>query len=203
MMDSLLLSALVLGMAHGFVPDEHSWPPLLAYAVGARKDLDMFKAHLTFGMAHLIPWIPIFMIAGVLGTIIIKEEYEQLFNLFSGTILLFLGLYSFSHPKHIHLEQKKEFLSPLLLGIILGFAPCLFTLSILGLVLIRHSLELAILAAWMHGIGITISVVCVGWIARKGVNIIRRRKDLCEKFGILGSAILFGTGCFLILFAIF
>ena len=198
---SLLSAAFVLGMAHGLVPDEHSWPPLLAYAVGAKKDSDMIKAHVTFGLSHIITWIPLFAITAYVGEIVIKESHEPVINIFAGAILIMLGFYSLTHPKHIHLDGEVELVrGPFVLGIVLGFAPCLFTLTMLGLLLFYKSgIILSVIAAIVNGIGTTIAVVVVGFGIRQGVHAVEKKtkKDLCEKFGTIGSAILVVSGFFL------
>lgn len=200
----LLIAAFVLGLAHGFVPDEHSWTPLFPYVIGAKRDSDMVKAHAVYGLAHIITWIPLFAVTAIIGKIIINTEDEYLITIFGGSILLALGVYSYTHPKHIHLDQEIELVrGPLVLGIIMGLVPCLFTLAMLGLVLISGNLVLAIIAAVLHGVGVTIGCVAVGWVARQGVHQIERKagRDICEKFGTLGSYMMMGSGILLYILA--
>lgn len=198
---SLLSAAFALGLAHGLVPDEHSWPPLLAYAVGAKKDSDMIKAHVIFGLSHIITWIPLFAVTAYVGEIVVRESHEPIINIFAGAILVMLGFYSFTHPKHIHLDDSKELVrGPFVLGIALGFAPCLWTLAMLGLLLFYKSgIILSVIAAVLNGIGTTVAVVAVGFGIRQGVHAVEKKakKDLCERFGNIGSAILIASGCFL------
>lgn len=93
-MFSILLTAFLLGVIHGFTPDEHTWPITFSYSIGSYSWKGGFKTGLLFSAAFtfqraVASELAYFALSGILS----KPLVEPVVYLCVGAVMAFAGGY--------------------------------------------------------------------------------------------------------------
>jgi hypothetical protein len=86
---TILFVAFVLGLLHGFTPDEHTWPITFSYSIGSYSTRGGMKSGFTFSLGFMIQRA-ILTTLGFLGLAAIYETYNL-----DGPVYIVVGLAMF------------------------------------------------------------------------------------------------------------
>lgn len=106
---SILLTAFILGIIHGFTPDEHTWPITFSYSIGSYSTKGGFKTGLLFSLAFtfqraLASELSYF----ALGKILTKPDVIPVVYIFVGIVMSFAGAYIMDIGKNFELFEGIE-----------------------------------------------------------------------------------------------
>ncbi len=105
-MFSVLFTAFLLGIVHGFTPDEHTWPITFSYSVGSYSTKGGFKTGLLFSLAFtfqraLASELAYFALAGILT----KPDAMPVIYIFVGIVMIYAGAYITGLGKNFELFE--------------------------------------------------------------------------------------------------
>ncbi len=91
---SILLTAFLLGVIHGFTPDEHTWPITFSYAIGSYSVKGGLKTGLLFSLAFTFQRaIASELSYFALGKILTKPGVMPIIYIFVGIVMSYAGAY--------------------------------------------------------------------------------------------------------------
>lgn len=106
---SLLLTAFLLGIVHGFTPDEHTWPITFSYSIGSYSTKGGFKTGLLFSLAFTLQRaIASELSYFALGKILTKPDVIPVVYIFVGIVMSFAGAYIIGIGKNFELFEGVE-----------------------------------------------------------------------------------------------
>ena len=106
---SILLTAFLLGIVHGFTPDEHTWPITFSYSIGSYSTKGGFKTGLLFSLAFTFQRAVASELAFfALGKILTKPDVIPVVYIFVGIVMAFAGAYVIGLGKNFELFEKLE-----------------------------------------------------------------------------------------------
>jgi len=186
-----LAVSFLLGILHGIVPDEHTWPITFSYSVGSYSHRGGMKAGFLFSLAFTIQRavaseLAYFFVAPLLRL----GQAENVISIVIGAVMVFSGAYVLRVGHHFHLFGFVEHLLPeparddddsvrplpaymtLLHGFLAGFAVGAFAM-ILYTVVVPHmpGPAVAFLPGLFYGLGTMVMQVLLGllfglWVER-------------------------------------
>jgi len=206
-----LISVFILGLVHGLLPCEHSWPIIFAYAISLRDAIRGILVAVLLTSAATLPWILIGGVCGYFGSMIYKESYEIYVHLVIGALMIIFGLYALRFFKipHLHLkgcckEEKKVAISlkqvPLY-GFVLGFGPCVPVLMMYTFAAKLSTTLLGAFAGLLFGLGTMIPLAFIGGLIGGSLRLAEKkaRKDLSKFFSKISGVVLILFGLWLII----
>ncbi len=106
---SVLLTAFILGIIHGFTPDEHTWPITFSYSIGSYSTKGGFKTGLLFSLAFTLQrTIASELAYFALGKVLTKPDVIPVVYIFIGIIMSFAGAYIIGIGKNFELFEGIE-----------------------------------------------------------------------------------------------
>ncbi len=89
---SILLTAFLLGIIHGFTPDEHTWPITFSYSIGSYSTKGGFKTGLLFSAAFTFQRaIASELSYFALGKILTRPDVMPIIYILVGIVMSFAG----------------------------------------------------------------------------------------------------------------
>jgi sulfite exporter TauE/SafE len=106
---SILLTAFLLGIVHGFTPDEHTWPITFSYSIGSYSAKGGFKTGLLFSIAFTFQRAVASELAFfALGKILTKPDVIPVIYIFVGIVMSFAGAYIIGLGENFELFEGLE-----------------------------------------------------------------------------------------------
>jgi nickel/cobalt transporter (NicO) family protein len=194
------MSAIFLGALHALSPG-HGKALVAAYLVGTRGTI---KDAIWLGLIVTITHISSVVILGIVGLIlaeyIVPEYYTPFISLFSGAIIVGIGIWLFvrrliSHGHHHHHHHAEQTEPPsrkqlLLMGISGGIVPCpsATVVMLTALAIGRVALGLGLIAFFSIGLAVVLTVI--GILTVRASSLIKRvpKSDVLMRWLPLVSA---------------
>ena len=108
-MFSVLLTAFLLGIIHGFTPDEHTWPITFSYSIGSYSMKGGFKTGLLFSAAFTMQRAIASELAYFALVKILAEPFvEPVIYIFVGIVMAFAGAYIIGIGQNFELFEGLE-----------------------------------------------------------------------------------------------
>lgn len=105
----ILLTSFLLGIVHGFTPDEHTWPITFSYSIGSYSTKGGFKTGLLFSLAFTFQRaIASELSYFALGKILTKPSVIPVVYIFVGIIMSFAGAYIIGVGKNFEFFEGIE-----------------------------------------------------------------------------------------------
>ena len=185
-------------------------PIVLPYIAATQKDwLSGLKSSFVFSFARIIPYVILSLFSAALGQYLIKRFYDTqvglLLYLSAGIFISFLGIFVLlGKPSFLHFclpikKKRPEGMREMaLLGLMVGFAPCVPLLGLLTYITFnsQDSLHGTLLGA-TFGLGTLISpLILCGLLAGGFAQTLSKKPLIYKTFSRLCGAILlyFGIG---------
>ncbi|MHB8232106.1 MAG: urease accessory protein UreH domain-containing protein [bacterium] len=106
---SILITAFLLGIVHGFTPDEHTWPITFSYSIGSYSTKGGFKTGLLFSLAFTFQRAVASELSYyALGKILTKPDVVPVIYIFVGIIMSFAGAYIIGLGENFELFEGLE-----------------------------------------------------------------------------------------------
>jgi High-affinity nickel-transport protein. len=106
---SILATAFLLGIVHGFTPDEHTWPITFSYSIGSYSTKGGFKTGLLFSLAFTFQRAVASELSYyALGKILTKPDVVPIIYLFVGIVMSFAGAYVIGLGENFELFEGLE-----------------------------------------------------------------------------------------------
>lgn len=106
---SVLLTAFILGIIHGFTPDEHTWPITFSYSIGSYSIKGGLKTGLLFSAAFTFQRaIASELSYFALGKILTKPDVIPIVYIFVGIVMSYAGAYIIGIGKNLELFEGIE-----------------------------------------------------------------------------------------------
>ncbi len=106
---SILLTAFLLGIIHGFTPDEHTWPITFSYSIGSYSTKGGFKTGLVFSLAFTVQRALASELSYfALGKALTKPDVVPVVYVFVGIVMSFAGAYIIGIGKNFELFKGIE-----------------------------------------------------------------------------------------------
>ncbi len=106
---SILITAFLLGIVHGFTPDEHTWPITFSYSIGSYSMKGGFKTGLLFSLAFTFQRAVASELSYyALGKILTKPDVVPIIYIFVGIVMSFAGAYVIGLGKNFELFEGLE-----------------------------------------------------------------------------------------------
>ncbi len=106
---SILLTAFLLGIIHGFTPDEHTWPITFSYSIGSYSTKGGFKTGLLFSLAFTLQRAFASELSYfALGKILTKPDVIPVVYIFVGIVMSYAGAYIIGIGKNFELFEGIE-----------------------------------------------------------------------------------------------
>ncbi len=149
-----------LGFTHAVDPSHNKaalWGSVLLHNY---NKFQVFLSGLLFSVAHFISFTSIFYVLFLIGKQFDIQQYSFYLHIFSGTILILLGLwFIFTGKFHRHHNEEHEHTSNYSVALISGFIPCpssLITMVSMGM---EYNANFDFSLLITYGIGATISTI--------------------------------------------
>ncbi|MHB1661248.1 MAG: hypothetical protein ACYCSQ_05195 [bacterium] len=106
---SILITAFLLGIVHGFTPDEHTWPITFSYSIGSYSTKGGFKTGLLFSLAFTFQRAVASELSYyALGRILTKPDVVPVIYIFVGIVMSFAGAYIIGLGENFELFEGLE-----------------------------------------------------------------------------------------------
>jgi sulfite exporter TauE/SafE len=106
---AILLTSLLLGIIHGFTPDEHTWPITFSYSIGSYSVKGGFKTGLLFSAAFTLQRAIASELAYfALANILTKPSVVPVVYMFVGIVMSFAGAYIIGIGKNFEFFEGIE-----------------------------------------------------------------------------------------------
>ena len=106
---SILATAFLLGIVHGFTPDEHTWPITFSYSIGSYSTKGGFKTGLLFSLAFTFQRAVASELSYyALGRILTKPDVVPVIYIFVGIVMSFAGAYIIGLGENFELFEGLE-----------------------------------------------------------------------------------------------
>ncbi len=106
---SVLATAFLLGIVHGFTPDEHTWPITFSYSIGSYSTKGGFKTGLLFSLAFTFQRAVASELSYyALGKILTKPDVVPIIYIFVGIVMSFAGAYVIGLGENFELFEGLE-----------------------------------------------------------------------------------------------
>lgn len=106
---SILTTAFLLGIVHGFTPDEHTWPITFSYSIGSYSTKGGFKTGLLFSLAFTFQRAVASELSYyALERILTKPDVVPVIYIFVGIVMSFAGAYIIGLGKNFELFEGLE-----------------------------------------------------------------------------------------------
>ncbi len=106
---AILITAFLLGIVHGFTPDEHTWPITFSYSIGSYSTKGGFKTGLLFSLAFTLQRAVASELAYfALGKILTKPGVIPIVYVFVGIVMSFAGAYVIGLGKNFEFFEGLE-----------------------------------------------------------------------------------------------
>ncbi|MDA8157856.1 MAG: hypothetical protein M0034_01525 [Deltaproteobacteria bacterium] len=106
---SVLTTAFLLGIVHGFTPDEHTWPITFSYSIGSYSTKGGFKTGLLFSLAFTFQRAVASELSYyALGKILTKPDVVPIIYIFVGIVMSFAGAYVIGLGENFELFEGLE-----------------------------------------------------------------------------------------------
>lgn len=84
-----------LGLVHGLVPDEHTWPITIPYALGQENPKKAVLSTIIFTGALTLVWSILTTIVSIIGNIFLSEKYNPYVFIFAGLTMVGVAIFVF------------------------------------------------------------------------------------------------------------
>lgn len=119
-----LVTAFFLGMIHGIVPDEHTWPITFSYSIGSYSARGGMRAGLLFSLAFTVQRAIASEIAYFAVTwLILDSHWNSALYIVVGVLMLVSGWYVLRHHRLLHLFHSHNLDSSDEPGTMPGYMP--------------------------------------------------------------------------------
>ena len=106
---AIFITSFLLGIVHGFTPDEHTWPITFSYSVGSYSTKGGFKTGLLFSLAFTMQRAIASELAYfALGKILTEPHVIPIVYMFVGIIMSFAGAYIIGVGKNLEFFEGIE-----------------------------------------------------------------------------------------------
>jgi sulfite exporter TauE/SafE len=106
---SILITAFLLGIVHGFTPDEHTWPITFSYSIGSYSTKGGFKTGFLFSLAFTFQRAVASELSYyALGKILTKPDVVPIIYIFVGIVMSFAGAYVIGLGENFELFEGLE-----------------------------------------------------------------------------------------------
>ena len=172
-----------------------------------KKNINLFPIIL-FTVGFSIVFIIFGAASTFLGQVLLQNSYEL--RILAGLIIVILSLHIIglinigflNYEKRIQTNIKKNFFSPILIGMAFafGWTPCIGPIlgSILVLASTEESLGRGILLLFFYSIGLAIPFILSGYLMQKFLIFSKNFKNNIDKVSKIGGIILLFTGLLII-----
>ena len=172
-----------------------------------KKNINLFPIML-FTVGFSIVFIFFGAASTLLGQVLLQNSYEL--RIVAGLIIIILSLHIIgiinlkflNYEKRVQTNIKKNFLSPILIGMAFafGWTPCIGPIlgSILVLASTEESLKQGILLLAFYSIGLAVPFILSGYLIQKFLIFSKNFKKNINKVSKIGGSILLITGILMI-----
>ena len=172
-----------------------------------KKNINLFPIIL-FTIGFSIVFIFFGAASTLLGQVLLQNSYEL--RIVAGLIIIILSLHIIgiinlkflNYEKRVQTNIKKNFLSPILIGMAFafGWTPCIGPIlgSILVLASTEESLKQGILLLAFYSIGLAVPFILSGYLIQKFLIFSKNFKKNINKVSKIGGSILLITGILMI-----
>ena len=172
-----------------------------------KKNINLFPIIL-FTIGFSIVFIFFGAASTLLGQVLLQNSYEL--RIVAGLIIIILSLHIiglinlkfFNYEKRVQTNIKKNFLSPILIGMAFafGWTPCIGPIlgSILVLASTEESLKQGILLLTFYSIGLAVPFILSGYLIQKFLIFSKNFKKNINKVSKIGGSVLLITGILMI-----
>ena len=172
-----------------------------------KKNINLFPIIL-FTVGFSIVFIFFGAASTLLGQVLLQNSYEL--RIVAGLIIIILSLHIIgiinlkflNYEKRVQTNIKKNFLSPILIGMAFafGWTPCIGPIlgSILVLASTEESLKQGILLLAFYSIGLAVPFILSGYLIQKFLIFSKNFKKNINKVSKIGGSILLITGILMI-----
>ena len=172
-----------------------------------KKSVNLFPIIL-FTVGFSIVFIFFGAASTLLGQVLLQNSYEL--RIVAGVIIIILSLHIIgiinikflNYEKRVQTNIKKNFFSPILIGMAFafGWTPCIGPIlgSILVLASTEESLKQGILLLAFYSIGLAVPFILSGYLIQKFLIFSKNFKKNIEKISKIGGSILLITGILMI-----
>ncbi|GEM_PF-224598 len=88
-----LLIAFILGLIHGLIPHEHTWPITIPYAISQGEVVRGILAAIIFTGALTLIWSIVSELVSISGFILLNVGYNPIVNIVTGLVMIIVGLF--------------------------------------------------------------------------------------------------------------
>ncbi len=172
-----------------------------------KKNVNLFPIIL-FAVGFSIVFIFFGAASTLLGQVLLQNSYEL--RIIAGVIIIILSLHIIgiinikflNYEKRVQTNIKKNFFSPILIGMAFafGWTPCIGPIlgSILVLASTEESLKQGILLLAFYSIGLAVPFILSGYLIQKFLIFSKNFKKNIDKVSKIGGSILLITGILMI-----
>ena len=172
-----------------------------------KKNINLFPIIL-FTVGLFIVFIFFGAASTLLGQVLLQNSYEL--RIVAGLIIIILSLHIIgiinlkflNYEKRVQTNIKKNFLSPILIGMAFafGWTPCIGPIlgSILVLASTEESLKQGILLLAFYSIGLAVPFILSGYLIQKFLIFSKNFKKNINKVSKIGGSVLLITGILMI-----
>ena len=172
-----------------------------------KKNINLFPIIL-FTVGFSIVFIFFGAASTLLGQVLLQNSYEL--RIVAGLIIIILSLHIIgiinlkflNYEKRVQTNIKKNFLSPILIGMAFafGWTPCIGPIlgSILVLASTEESLKKGILLLAFYSIGLAVPFILSGYLIQKFLIFSKNFKKNINKVSKIGGSVLLITGILMI-----
>ena len=172
-----------------------------------KKNINLFPIIL-FTVGFSIVFIFFGAASTLLGQVLLQNSYEL--RIVAGLIIIILSLHIIgiinlkflNYEKRVQTNIKKNFLSPILIGMAFafGWTPCIGPIlgSILVLASTEESLKQGILLLAFYSIGLAVPFILSGYLIQKFLIFSKNFKKNINKVSKIGGSVLLITGILMI-----
>ena len=172
-----------------------------------KKNVNLFPIIL-FTVGFSIVFIFFGAASTLLGQVLLQNSYEL--RIIAGVIIIILSLHIIgiinikflNYEKRVQTNIKKNFFSPILIGMAFafGWTPCIGPIlgSILVLASTEESLKQGILLLSFYSIGLAVPFILSGYLIQKFLIFSKNFKKNIDKVSKIGGSILLITGILII-----
>ena len=172
-----------------------------------KKNINLFPIIL-FTVGFSIVFIFFGAASTLLGQVLLQNSYEL--RIVAGAIIIILSLHIIgiinikflNYEKRVQTDIKRNFLSPILIGMAFafGWTPCIGPIlgSILVLASTEESLKQGILLLAFYSIGLAVPFILSGYLIQKFLIFSKNFKKNINKVSKIGGSVLLITGILMI-----
>ena len=172
-----------------------------------KKNVNLFPIIL-FTVGFSIVFIFFGAASTLLGQVLLQNSYEL--RIIAGVIIIILSLHIIgiinikflNYEKRVQTDIKRNFFSPVLIGMafVFGWTPCIGPIlgSILVLASTEESLQKGILLLTFYSIGLAVPFILSGYLIQRFLVFSKNFRKIINKVSKIGGSILLITGILMI-----